>query len=170
MNKTLAWVLVAVVVVGGAYYTLKGDKSGAPEETTNREETGKKMAFSEFAKSGGSYKCEVKQSMSDFENSGTVYISGGMMRGEFSTIAEGKPIDTSFIYKGNIMYTWSSAMGAMGFKMEANPMASTEEASASGTYSWNTSEVGDYNCVAWEADSSRFELPAGITFRDLESK
>lgn len=170
MNKTLAWVLVAVVVVGGAYYTLKGDRSEPGKETTNQEETGKKMAFSEFAKSGGSYKCEVKQSMSDFENSGTVYMSGGMMRGEFSTIAEGKQIDTSFIYKGNIMYTWSSAMGAMGFKMEANPMASNEEAAASGTYSWNTSEIGDYNCIVWEADSSKFELPAGITFRDLESK
>ena len=171
MNKTLAWVLVGVVVIGGAYYTLKGNKPRATEDGVAQEEnSGKKMAFSEFAKRGGAYKCEVKQSMSDFENSGTVYMDGGKMRGEFSSVAEGRTIDTSFVYKDGFMYTWSSAMGAMGFKMEANPTASTEEAAASGTYSWNTGEIGDYNCVAWDTDSSKFELPAGITFRNLESK
>lgn len=171
MSKTTwAWILVVVLVVGG-YYTLKGSKSEPKENgTVQGENTSKKMAFSEFVKQGGSYKCEVKQSMNDFENSGTVYINGGNIRGEFTNIAEGKTINSSFISKDGYMYSWSSALPTMGFKMQVNPTGTSTGADASGTYSWNANQIGDYNCVAWTLDASKFELPAGITFKAVDDK
>ncbi len=171
MNKILAWILVAGLAIFGIYYTFFRVASVGVEVTeTAPDGTEKKIPFSEFAKNGGSYKCDVHQAMSDFENSGTVYMSGGKMRGEFSSVEEGRSIDTSFIYKDGLMYTWSSTMPSLGFKMKANPTASNAEAAASGTYSWNTSEIGDYDCVVWDTDSSKFELPASITFREIIGK
>ncbi len=173
------WVLVAGIVVAGGYSVANNRKSAEVALQTELKEinkadgentekpAGKKMAFSAFVKQGGSYKCEVKQYMSDVENSGTVYLNGTNMRGEFSTIAEGRTIDTSFIFTDGFMYTWSSALPSMGFKIKADPKVENPNASASGTYAWNADQIGDYNCEAWTADTVKFTLPAGMTFKEI---
>ncbi len=129
----------------------------------------KKMAFSEFVKQGGSYRCEVSQSMSDFENNGVVYMDGADMRGEFSTVAEGMEVDSYFIWKDGYMYSWSSTLPTVGFKMKVDPTLSRDGAGAdtSGTYAWNSEEVGEYNCEPWTRDEAVFTLPEGTTFREM---
>lgn len=186
MSKILMWVLVAGVVIGG-YVVINNSKSEVTENDSNlaggtelegsseansMDAAGKKMAFSQFVKQGGSYKCEVKQYLSDFENSGTVYLNGGNMRGEFSTVAEGRTMDTSFIFKDEYMYSWSSSLPNMGFKMKVNPMMTNTntEAETSGTYSWNADQIGDYNCEVWTVDPSKFALPAGVNFQAVGNK
>lgn len=170
MSKTLISVLVLAAVIVGGYFIIHSNKGvpATPEVFTETqtgeqmtETNGKKMAFSEFIKNGGTYKCEVKQAMSDFENSGTVYIDGANVRGNFSTVAEGRPIDTFFIVKDGYTYTWSSAAPTMGFKMKVVADASAD---TSQTYDWKQG-VGDYNCEAWTADASMFTPPASVTFK-----
>ncbi|MEJ0001841.1 MAG: hypothetical protein WDN09_01495 [bacterium] len=92
--------------------------STSPEEQAPAT-SGKKVAFSQFVKQGGSYKCEVKQYLSDMDNTGTVYISGGNIAGEYNTVAEGRTIDTSFVMKDGYSYTWSSMMPNMGLEDES---------------------------------------------------
>lgn len=178
-------VIVGAVVVGG-YFILKS----SPQETeTNPAVTGensadletinpggtrpadeKKMAFSEFIKQGGSYKCEVKQYLSDIDNSGTVYMSGGNIRGEFSTIAEGRTMSTTFIVKDGYSYTWSSLLPNMGFKTKAVETVGADAVTEnSGTYGWNATQIGDYNCEPWSADASKFIIPTDITFKDVSA-
>lgn len=158
--------IVAVVVVGG--YFLLTSKKAVDTNTEVRGEETKKIAFSELVKQGGSYKCDVKQAMSDFENSGTVYMNGSNLRGDFSTIAEGRPIDTSFIFRDGYSYTWSSALSTMGFKMKVPANAEMNGAiDASGTYGWSANQIGDYNCEPWTVDQSKFALPAGMTFTEI---
>lgn len=178
MSKTLIGIIIAAVVLVGGYFAFNKNKvadmmeaqNNIARETSATSPTEKKMAFNEFIKSGGSYKCEVKQAMSDMENSGTVYIDGEKLRGEFSTIAEGKTMDTSFVMKDGYSYTWSSASPAMGFKMKINTDAkANSNASTSGTYSWSAEQIGDYNCEAWTVDQSKFSLPSNVTFRDMSS-
>ena len=167
MNKTLMWVLVAVVVVAGGYYVLKGDNQPGENETT-QEETGKKMAFSEFIKQGGSYKCEVKQSMNDFNSGGTVYISNGNIRGDFTTVAEGQTAQTSFMLKDGFTYNWSSLAPNMGVKV---PVAVDSETTVnSEVYSWSANQIGDYDCEPWVADAARFIVPTNINFTLIEGK
>ncbi len=171
MSKTLiSVVVVAVVVVGGYYLFLRADHveeelTVTPTNEQETESTVKKMAFSEFVKQGGAYKCDVKQAMSDFENSGTVYISGGNTRGEYTTIAEGRTMKTSFILKDGYSYSWGDMMQGMGFKVKATSDMGMDGLAASDTYSWNANQIGDYTCEAWTVDSSKFDLPSGVTFR-----
>jgi len=165
MSKTTWGVIIVIVVLVGAYMLLsKKAPEGPTGEQAQTEE--KKMAFSEFVKQGGSYKCEVKQNLSDMENSGTVYLSGGMVRGDFQGIAEGQAFDSHFIFRDGTSFTWSSLMPNQGYKVsEVNT-----EASSSNTYSWDASQIGDYNCVAWNADASVFAVPTNITFQEIQPK
>jgi hypothetical protein len=173
MSKTIVSMLVVGVIIVGGYFVITknpkkdtGDiKNGQQVESTKTE--GKKMAFSAFVKQGGAYKCEVKQAFSDMENSGTVYMSGGNIRGEYTTIAEGRTIDTSFMLKDGYSYTWSSTLVNIGFKTKINTQVDGTNAVNSGTYSWNASQIGDYNCEPWTTDEKMFEVPAGMSFKEV---
>lgn len=161
----------------GGYFVFNGNKNGESAEVSDNngevqsEPTGKKMAFSEFLKQGGAYKCEVSQSVSDMENSGTVYVNGANVRGEFSTIAEGKPMNTSFLMKDGFSYTWSSALPTMGFKVKVDQNTTgNTNTDLSGTYNWNANQIGDYNCEPWTVDQAKFTLPGNITFTELGDK
>ncbi len=197
MSKTLLGVVVAILALIGGYFALGLNKEQTPEveektvvqeetKNTNEEATettsdepeitvstteqpsSKKMAFNEFIKNGGSYKCEVKQALSDMDNSGTVYIDGERIRGDFTTIAEGRKMDTSFIFREGYSYTWSSALPNTGFKMKVEKTATGDtKADTSGTYSWNAEQIGDYNCVAWTVGLDKFALPRGVTFNEV---
>jgi len=176
MSKIILWVVVGAIVVFGGYSLINRDKASDTKLEQNQEEQGanvpegKKMAFSQFVKQdGGSYKCEVKQYLSDMENSGTVYISAGKIQGEYSTIAEGKSMKTSFLLRDGYSYTWSDAFPTMGFKVKISQDAANNTG-ASGSYSWNADQIGDYNCETWVANDSQFALPTGITFTEVGNK
>lgn len=172
-------IVIAVVVLGGlGYVGYSQMHQNAPEIAALDADltppaaapaSGKKMAFSQFVKQGGSYECTVKQALSDMENSGTVYMDKGRMRGEFSTIAEGMKVDTSLIVRDDYTYTWSSMMPKTGFKIKVQAEMNNTGAPASGTYSWNADQIGEYDCKAWVVDESKFTLPSGTTFTEVKS-
>jgi len=174
MSKTWVSVLIVVLVLVGGYFAFRGGRTEVTENETGGEqegivETSKKMAFSEFVKQDGSYKCDVKQAMSDFENEGTVYISEGNISGEFTTIAEGRPMQTMFMMRDGYSYTWSSALPNMGFKVKVNTTLGDGGTDTSGTYSWNANQIGDYNCEAWNADQSKFSIPTNVKFQEMNA-
>lgn len=172
MQKKLIILVILVAVVVGAYFVFGGSKEVKNEElgnTNDEQPSGKKMAFSQFLKQGGAYKCEVKQYMSDFENSGTMYISGQNMRGEFSTVAEGKTMTSSFVSRDGYSYTWSSMTPGMGFKIKAEAETANEDTDINGTYAWSADQIGDYNCENWVVDATKFELPKNVTFQEIPS-
>lgn len=178
MSKTIVTLVILGVLVIGGYFIFKAKSAQDDGQIVNTETSegqktetsGKKMAFSEFVKQGGSYKCEVKQNVSDMENNGTVYVSGSNVRGEFSTIAEGRTMETSFISKDGWMYNWSSALPNMGFKAKIVTSAPPTSTDTSGNYSWNANQIGDYNCEAWASDQSKFTVPTNITFKEFGVK
>jgi hypothetical protein len=188
MNKniiTSVGVFAAVLVLGYfalSYKTNDGVVSDAGQgnvanvNSALMTEDGKKMAFSEFIKNGGSYQCEVSQSVGGTETKGMTYINGDLIKGEYNTEVEGLSVDTNFIVRDGYTYTWSSMMPTMGFKSKISAAGSAgvqaggivkAESETSGTYSFNAEEIGDYNCEPWTADASVFALPAGVTFQEL---
>lgn len=179
-NKVIAIVVGVVVVLGGVYFAMKGD-SGSVSDTnsiavgeqnpaTPTENTsGKKMAFSEFMKNGGSYKCTVDQNVQGMTSKGTVYINGSNIRGEFNTSAQGMNVDSNFIMKDGYSYSWSSMMAGQGFKVAVNQNTTGSGAGTSGQYSFNSEQIGDYNCEAWNSDSSKFALPGGVVFTEVKN-
>ena len=113
----------------------------------------------------------MKQYIDDFGSEGTVYISAGKIRGEFTTTAEGKLIETSLIVTDGYQYIWSSAMQG-GFKMKIPDIATSSASTnteTTGTYYWNAEQIGDYDCVPWTTEESKFIPPVTIVFTDMST-
>src|SRR6185295_13570004 len=103
---TWMWILVGAIVVVGGYFAFSKNKAADMNGTSNQgeqaqvpSEAGKKMAFSDFVKQGGSYKCTVTQDVNGTQTQGTTYLSGGMMRGDFSTQAQGTNMTMTMIVR-----------------------------------------------------------------------
>ncbi len=177
MNKTVLSILGVVVIIAAvAIFITKGKPQSAsqntnqPGQTQNTNTSGKKMAFSDFAKQGGSYKCTVTQYIDQGmtqSTEGTVYLDGGKIRGEYSTKVQGMSIDTSVIVRDGFAYTWTS-MSPTGYKIAVKDQAGDTNASANGSYSWNDKMIGDYNCESWSADQSKFAVPTSVTFQEIQ--
>lgn len=159
-----------VVVVGGYMYF--GGSADVVENNlnqivneTNQNSAGKKMAFTEFLKQGGAYKCSVSQNIEGTESAGTVYVNQGLVRGSFATQMEGQKITSDMLVRDGFSYVWSSA-SPTGFKVSV-AVSEGEGDTTTGTmgaYSWNADQIGNYNCEPWAADPSVFTVPSNIQF------
>ncbi len=172
MSKTMMlWAVAGLVVIVGGYFALTANKApigdGAAENTT-AEQSGKKMAFSEFIKKGEASKCTVTQNVNGTETNGVTYIGNGMIRGEYNMKVQGMNVDSTLIVRDGYTYSWSSMMPTTGFKVKVSGAAQGDaNAAASGQYSFNAEQIGDYSCEPWTVDESKFAVPAGVTFREL---
>lgn len=176
-TKVIVGIVVglAIIVAGYAFYQSRGadsaqigqnNQNGTQLAEGEESPAGKKMAFMSFVKQGGSYKCEVHQTVSGVDTVGTTYINGGMIRGEYNTKVQGMSIDTTFIVRDGYTYTWNSMLAGQGFKSKVvENVGGDASAGASGSYGFDENAIGDYNCEAWTADSSKFVVPASISFK-----
>ncbi len=167
---------VLVVIGGGVYMYTSKDATPVVEDAGNlaggTQPAGKKIPFSELLKQGGSYQCTVDQYVGDMTSKGTVFIDKDRIRGEFSTTVQGMNVDTSMIVRDNFTYTWSSLMAGKGFKAKVVEVVGGDAAvntGTSGTYSFNASQIGDYDCKEWSVDESKFVLPTNVTFTEIKS-
>jgi hypothetical protein len=168
MNKTILWVIGAVVVIAvGGYFIMNGMAGGSMTSSTgtstaSASSSGTMMGL--LAR-GGSSECQVADPSKGM--SGTVFVGGGKMRGDFSATQNGKTVTSHMISDGTTVYVWSSAM-AEGIKMAAAASATTS-ASTGAAQSNPANEDVNYTCSGWTMDSSEFSLPAGVTFTDLSA-
>jgi hypothetical protein len=147
--------------------TATSTASTSPTTTaaTSTKPTTKKIAFSEFIKQGGSYKCMVTQTVATMTTMGTVYLDNGKVKAEFEVSVAGQTISTSMIIRDGYSYTWTSNSPTKGFKTKiATGGQGNSSAGAKGTITWDGSQIGDYSCDPWVADASVFEIPKTVTF------
>jgi len=177
-----------VLVIGGAIFFsvtsgVQNDSAAVPvvaaipEETTTATSTatatttatttpekpaGKKMAFSEFMKQGGSYQCDVTQTVATMTTSGKVYIHDKLVSGKFSVSVAGQTVETNMIMRDGFSYTWTNLGKNTGIKTKVDAPATG--GTAPSTMTWTGAQIGDYNCEPWTADDTKFEIPTTITF------
>lgn len=176
-TKAIVGIVVglAVIVAGYAFYQSKSTEPAQVGQNTESgtqlaegegSPTGKKMDFMSFVKQGGSYKCEVHQSISGIDTVGTTYINGGMIRGEYNTKVQGMNIDSTFIVRDGYTYSWNSMLAGQGFKAKVVENVGGDASSGtSGSYGFDENTIGDYNCEAWTVDASKFVVPTSISFK-----
>lgn len=133
--------------------------------TTKEVSSGKKIAFTEFMKKTGSYKCTVTQTVATMTTNGTVYLDSGKVKADFAVSVAGQSINTSMIVRDGYSYTWTSNSPTKGFKTKiATNTTGNSSSSPKGTYTWDGSQIGEYSCDAWVAEASMFEIPKTVTF------
>lgn len=182
--KPILIVIVLLLLVGGGYFgykTLK--KTPAQQETgttteTEQPETTEESSFSGTLKDlftmGRNAKCTYSFSEEGTENSGVMYISGKNLRGDNTLkTADGTTMESSMILKDNTMYTWGSSM-PYGLKLtvEEEMLDTDSEDSEEPTVPENIASFQkslDYKCLPWIVDSSKFELPENVEFKDMSA-
>lgn len=155
--KVIGGVIAAVVVIGVIVFGM-GGKSDAPSDEAMSGSLKSLLAIE------GSKKCSVSSKTETSESSGEVMVSGGMMRGMFTSTANGQTMTSNMIVKENTSYVWTDAMEqGIKFSLETAPTAGENP----NQQAVDVNQEYSYDCEDWTEDASAFELPSTVTFVDL---
>ena len=163
-NKTVIAVVVVVIVLVAGFFMFKGKSAptNAPADNSSvatNPEAPKQNSLKGLLTLGTSQQCTFNDTVSN--NSGTVYVSSGQMRGDFSAQVNGKTEASHMISDGQTSYVWMDGTST-GFKMKFD--ASTQGNTQSQGVDANKNM--DFNCSSWIADASLFIVPAPVKFTD----
>lgn len=175
-------ILLTLILVTGTVLLIKGGskedlqtsgEEAAQEETVAKEETVDENVFSGSLKDlitrGGNYKCEFTHSSDVADSSGTIFIAGEKIRGNFVSLAKpaNAKVESYMITDGGFSYVWSSMM-PMGMKIKID-MQNLPEVQNPTAGSFDYNQNLDYSCEPWTIDESVFTVPQDIKFTELPS-
>jgi uncharacterized protein YxeA len=187
MNKsvTIIVVVIVLIVLGGGLFYLLGHHSNPsqsqsqqstamPQSQTQQMSTQKKSLFDFFSMTG-SQKCTFSNSTNN--SSGTVYIGGGKMRGDFQSSDNGTTNSSHMVNDGTYVYFWSDgkttgyklSLAAMKEEQAKATMTPGSNPTAQSSQAVNMKQQSNYSCGPWSADASMFTVPTNITFTDYSS-
>lgn len=179
MNNKVLWVVGLIIVVAiGAYLMMSNKKSGnqpldnsasntsVKDDKSTTEPATKASSLKDLIALGSSQKCTFSSEGSE----GTIYVSGGKSRGDFSTTASGSTSKGHMMFDGKMSYVWMDGQ-AQGYKMS---LESADDNKPTNTPTNTPTQSGvdydkqmDYNCEKWSADNSMFVLPSNVEFLDM---
>lgn len=194
MSKGILVLVIGVIILGAGVYLFMNNpgaqEPGAVVEGSTGGDTAKSVTTAREAGSGmatgkrsltaimdgGNHKCTFASEDPNAKSSGTVYISGDQIRGDFTSVvaaARGVTLESYMLQTGGFVYTWSDAspQGVRTAREAGSGMATgrREQASgqASGQMSFDAGVELDYNCTSWTPDPSKFAVPKSVTFMEL---
>jgi hypothetical protein len=116
---------------------------------------------------GGSVACTISHAGKE-QTQGTIYASGGKVRGDFTAQGSKGPIESHMVSDGTTMYVWSSAR-PQGIKM-AMPAGGKPPAGPPGNSQAQLyNDTVDYSCAPWTVDATKFVLPQNVSFMDVSA-
>ena len=178
-QNLLIMVVAGVVVVGGGWFLVSqeddmssDDKEAMNDQVAEMEEMSGFGSLASLMGLGQNLTCDFNYSAPDAAGAvaGTVYVAGENIAADFEMEQAGEVYESHMIQDGNMAYTWTtSSQGTFAFKSEISepdPEVMAEYAgSASGSSrNMDLSQEVDYDCRAWNVDSSKFVPPSDINF------
>ncbi len=168
MNKKVGIIVGVVVVVALiAFFATRTKKTDENKSTTTQTQSNEVKSSSESASlksllaTGGSKTCTFSNTEAGATSQGTVYLSSGKMRGDFSSTVNGATQANHMITDGQTSYVWMDGQKS-GFKMS---FASTETGNnAQSQSSVDTNKNMNFSCNNWAGDQSKFSLPSDVEF------
>lgn len=96
---------------------------------------------------------------------GTVYVSGGKMRGDMRTTTNDENVVSHVIVDGTTSYIWMDGQ-TTGYKMSWDT-TTPAPTSGAGQTGFDPDSSVDYDCGVWATDASMMAMPAGVTFTEM---
>jgi hypothetical protein len=134
-------------------------------------ESDTRVTLKDLFASSKNQKCTFSDSSSG--SSGTVYITGNKMRGDFSSTVHGQTVISHMIVDNQISYVWSDA-STQGVKLSYEKIEQLTTATASAQSSGSKMPISldqkvSYQCEAWISDPAVLSLPSTVKFIDFSS-
>lgn len=165
MNKKVILIVVVLILflIGGYFFLTKKPALVVAPGTTQEPDTSP-SSLKELISKGIAQSCTYSNEVS----SGTVYVSGEKVRGDFNTTIDGKITKSHMIVEGNTSYLWSDGQ-ASGIKMTFDASATPSAEGATTPVGFDAGANMNYKCGAWIVDSSVFTLPTDVKFMTFET-
>jgi len=171
------YVLIAVIVVlalAGGWYVYSGKQSSMPYSQNNSQGSsmGDKISgkFADLINAGRSMECTFSGETDGYKTTGTVFVAGKNMRGDFNSESKGKMMDSHMIQNGETIYSWTTQpkQGMMMKITKEDQASDLDESNTSPNKSFEDMDKNyDYQCKNWGGDQSKFQPPSDIQFQDL---
>lgn len=182
-NKVVIGILVIItLILAGAGVTwfknsasLKTDQPALEATTSPAAQASvssdTRMALKDLFSSSKSQKCTFSDTNSG--SSGTIYMSDGQMRGDFTSVSQGQTVMSHLIVINNTSYVWTDASD-QGVKMSYEKVTQLTSSTASAQTSGTTMPISldqkvSYECSAWTKDPALLTLPTTVKFNDFSS-
>jgi hypothetical protein len=175
MNKKLVLpiVLVILILLGGGAYIMSQKSSKAPvpltaqpaSPTATTAPTAASAAegtLKSLLTSGVPQICTFANKKQATTN-GTIYVSGGKMRGDFTSANQGQNITGHIIVDSGNNYIWTD-LSNRGMKIA---LTAEQTGGTANAQSMDLNQTVSYACKPWAPDASKFTLPTDITFSTL---
>lgn len=170
-TNTIIGLVVGALVIGAAVFVFTGTAPSEVGENARKIDAGsmQKNTGSGSLKNlfgmTGSFICTVSSDVASGLASGTVYVSDGKVRGDFTTQANGATVAVHMIQTEGYMYNWSDAY-PQGVKIKTDVEGATgEQVPMSDMFDANANI--NYSCDPSTVDTNMFVPPANIEFMDL---
>ena len=173
-KQAMLWIIVIIVVIIGiVLFTRSGGDVVTKDSTatvSQSERTSTAQSLKDLIAANRPQQCTVTTSTDAGESTGTVYVAGGKMRGDFSVRTNNVSVASHMISDGSTNYIWTDGQ-PQGFKMslEESATAGTGTAGASEYQAFDYNAALNYKCESWSGDQSLFALPSGVTFVDMKA-
>ena len=174
---------LAVAVGGGTYYAkkqktikIKDTSSVANNQTKSQSETNANVNASagvqlnsgtirSLLSIGKDVVCTISGTNAQGSITGASYISGTMMRGDFSVQSQPMgTVESHMIRNGNDIFVWTGSQGA---KMSFSMVTASGEAKAKSGVDLDSNI--QYSCKDWVKDVSKFVVPTSVSFIDINA-
>lgn len=148
-------------------------QNNAAADKGKSETTKMSASAKEMMQSGKSLDCTFSftDAQQGVAQSGEFYVDGPKARFrseiEMTTISTGQKTKAYMITDGDYGYSWNSTNAKMGFKINLNEAPSAENTDKNVQKTEDLNQPFDFNCRDWSVDNSKFILPAGVEFTDI---
>lgn len=163
-NKIIIAIVAAVVVIGAGVwlFAFRGGPAVPPGVKVNNPET-----LAALMAAGAPVKCTIVPSADNSHMSGTFYVAGKQVRGDYSVATGGQTMMGHMIAQTQTTYTWFDGQ-PMGFKM-ANTLepGNTGNVPVAESQGFDPNQKLGYQCEGWVMDASKFAVPTNIKFSEF---
>lgn len=177
MNKNIVIALTVIVLllIGGGVFLMNRQSSSpasdqstlspqSPQNTTTATQT---TSLKNLMASKGSQQCTFNDT--EMGSSGTMYISGNKMRGDFSSTIDNRTTTSHMISEGENAYVWMDDQKS-GFKVSLKSMEGLNaKVNTNAPQAVDINKQMDYQCSTWTVDASLFAAPTDVQFQDMSA-
>lgn len=159
--------IIAIIAFNQFSKTSKTSSETSSSQKTESSESLTRGSIANLLTSGKNVNCTMNYP--DGKGSGTIYVSGKKMRGDFTvnveTIGE---VKSSMIQDGEYAYMWSDA-DKKGTKFKVSGIPAPSPTADSNNQSVDLNQEVDLKCSSWGVDPSKFTVPSDVEFTDMSA-
>lgn len=173
--KNILIIVGALVVLGGGYFFFLADDDGGDSASSDNQagtSQAEQASLNELLGRNQNLMCTYSDTDEQGNtSSGTTYIAGGRMSGEFNLSANGQGTIKSYVINdGQAQYTWQDGSD-QGYKFDLSALEDpTDDSATDDSQSVDQNQDYDFNCQEWSVDEARFTPPSNVNFIDYSAQ